>query len=119
MKSSKGEPSSRVLKDLPPDDDPSEHFGEAPDVFQQDLMSGGHWIAFSRITKETATAIITELHESQNFFLVIASASSFNIPYYDEMATYFGSFINKLCSVCLGQLFNFLNESHTRSPVPG
>lgn len=69
-------------------------------TFKQDVMAGGYWIAFGQLTRETTTEIITELVGSC-FFRMVALRSAFHLDCDDDMATHFGSFINKLYSVRL------------------
>lgn len=118
----RGETSSRAartLEESPSDNDHPEGQSAAEDgmSFQQDLLAGGHWIAFSQITKEKAADVVTGLRESDNFFVVIASACKFTIPHYDEMAQHFSLFINKLYSVCDRQV-SMSSTPHPRSTVP-
>jgi len=77
---------------------------EAEALFKQDVLAGGHWIAFSHITKDTSPEFVIALRESC-FFRVMPLYCNFQILDYDEMASHFGTFVNNLYSVCCDQPF--------------
>lgn len=84
---------------------------EADPLFKRDVLAGGHWIAFGKIVKDTAPGFVAAFRES-HFFRIVPLYCDFHIAYYDEMATHFGSFINKLYLVRQPQLLHvktFLN----------
>ncbi|KAF9442090.1 hypothetical protein P691DRAFT_811370 [Macrolepiota fuliginosa MF-IS2] len=78
---------------LVPDGYPIEREINAEVLFRQDLLAGGHWIAFSKATEETASELIAELRHSR-FFRMMALHCGFQIAEFDDMAIHFGLFVN-------------------------